>query len=151
MNSQKSVKSKNFRSPIHKAELNILFTGNWLFEKVTALLKPYGISEQQYHVLKILKGKKGIPVNLQYLNDRMIYKMSNTTRLVEKLRLGEYLERSLCEHNRRMVEITITEEGLELLEFLDPLVDSQLKSSFDNLTRNEAEMLSSLLEKLRDD
>ena len=114
MNSQKSVKSKNFRSPIHKAELNILFTGNWLFEKVTALLKPYGISEQQYHVLKILKGKKGIPVNLQYLNDRMIYKMSNTTRLVEKLRLGEYLERSLCEHNRRMVEITITEEGLEL-------------------------------------
>jgi len=125
-----------------------MYTANWLYGLLSAALKPYGISEQQYRVLKILQVKKGVPVNLQYLNDRMIYRMSNTTRLVEKLRQSEYLERFPCEYNRRMVEISITDEGLELLKFLDPLIDAQVRSSINKLSKPEMDTLSSLLEKL---
>jgi len=149
MTKEKELGKRKFPTVYHQAAFNISFTGNWMYEKVAELLKPYGISEQQYSVLKTLHKKKGIPVNLQYLNDQMIYKTSNTTRLVEKLRKNGYLLRGLCEHNRRMVEITITEEGLELLKFLDPLINAQIRSALNNLSKNEAEMLSALMAKLR--
>ena len=138
-----------FPTPFHKAELSIMFTGNWLFERVNAVLKPYGISEQQYNVLRILEGQKGNPINLYSIQERMIYKMSNTTRLVEKLRQKGLVERVICEDNRRMVEITITNEGIELLKYLAPIMKVHISSSFENLNAKEAEQLTALLEKIR--
>ena len=141
---------KGFQSPQHKVGLDVMFTGNWLFEKINLVLKPYGISEQQYNVLRILKGQNGNPINLFSIQERMIHKMSNTTRLVEKLRLKGLVERIICEDNRRKVEITITEEGVELLKFLDPIMQAALGETIEKLTRKEAELLSALLQKIRE-
>ena len=141
---------KGFQSPQHKVGLDVMFTGNWLFEKINLVLKPYGISEQQYNVLRILKGQNGNPINLFSIQERMIHKMSNTTRLVEKLRLKGLVERIICEDNRRKVEITITEEGVELLKFLDPIMQATLGETIEKLTRKEAELLSALLQKIRE-
>jgi len=149
MKLEDEIKTKGFSTPKHKVGLDIMFTGNWLYEKINLLLKPYGISEQQYNVLRILKGQKGKPLNLCAIQERMIHKMSNTTRLVEKLRLKSLVERVTCEDNRRKVEITITNEGLELLKYLDPILKANINSSFERLTTKEAEQLSSLLEKVR--
>ena len=150
MRLEDEIKVKSFPTPFHKVGLSIMFTGNWLFERVNAILKPYGISEQQYNVLRILQGQKGNPINLCSIQERMIHKMSNTTRLVEKLRQKNLVERVICEDNRRMVEITITSEGSELLKYLEPTMKMHMSSSFENLSTKEAETLSNLLEKVRE-
>lgn len=150
MKLEDEIKTRTFPTPHHKVGLDIMFTGNWLYEKINLLLKPYGISEQQYNVLRILKGQRGNPINLYAIQERMIHKMSNTTRLVEKLRLKGLVERVTCEDNRRMVEITITKEGVELLRYLEPIMKANMSSTFERLSRKEAEQLSNLLEKVRE-
>ena len=146
---EEEIQMKDFSSPTHKVGLEIMFTGYWLSDNVSSLLKPYGISVEQYNVLRILKGQKGKPINLFSIQERMIHKMSNTTRLVEKLRLKALIERVTCANNRRMVEITITDEGLELLKYLDPIMKANMQSTFALLTTKEAKQLSSLLQKVR--
>jgi len=149
MKLKRNIKLGVISTPRHKVGLDIMVTGNWLYEKINLLLKPYGISEQQYNVLRILKGQNGKPIHLCSIQERMIHKMSNTTRLVEKLRLKGLVERVTCEGNRRKVEITITCAGLELLEYLKPIINANMNSSFGRLTAEEAEQLSLLLEKVR--
>jgi len=126
-----------------------MLTANLLTERVNTVLKPYGISEQQYNVLRVLEGQRENPINLRSIQERMIYKMSNTTRLVEKLKQKGLVERVICEDNRRMVEITITNEGIELLKYLAPIMKVHITSSFENLNVKEAEKLTALLEKIR--
>jgi DNA-binding MarR family transcriptional regulator len=138
-----------FPTPFHKAGLSLMLTANLLTERVNTVLKPYGISEQQYNVLRVLEGQRGNPINLRSIQERMIYKMSNTTRLVEKLKQKGLVERVICEDNRRMVEITITNEGIELLKYLAPIMKVHITSSFKNLNVKEAEKLTALLEKIR--
>ena len=139
----------NFKSPHQRALLNISFTNYWLNEKFGELMKSHDLSEQQYNVLRILRGQNGNPINLQDIQSRMIHKMSNTTRLVEKLRLKGLVERVLCEENRRKVEITITEKGLELMKELDPIMVEEDKALEGNLTSEEAKLLGDLLDKFR--
>lgn len=147
---EREIKVKSFPTPQQKVGIEVMFTGNWLLEKVNLLLKPYGISEQQYNVLRILKGQKGDPINLCSIQERMIHKMSNTTRLVEKLRLKGLVERIICEVNRREVEISITEDGLELLKYLEPIMKANISDTMGKLTKTEAEKLSALLQKIRE-
>ena len=149
MKLEDEIQMKGFKSAGHRVGLEIMYTGNWLYEKVNTLLKPYGVSEQQYNVLRILKGQKGSPINLLSIQERMIHKMSNTTRLVEKLKIKGFVQRETCETNRRMVEITITDEGLELLDFLDPIMKVNMKDAIERLTKKESDQLCSLLEKFR--
>jgi len=127
-----------------------MLTANLLTERVNTVLKPYGISEQQYNVLRVLEGQRGNPINLRSIQERMIYKMSNTTRLVEKLKQKGLVERVICEDNRRMVEITITNGGIELLKYLAPIMKVHIISSFENLKAKEANQLTALLEKIRE-
>ncbi|TXK45757.1 MarR family transcriptional regulator [Pontibacter qinzhouensis] len=140
-----------FRSPFQKAYLNILFTGNWLEARVESLIKPFGISPEQYNVLRILRGQQGKPINLFEVQERMLSRMSNATRLVEKLRLKELVTREVCVHNRRKVEISITPKGLRLLDKLDPLVEEQEKLLFEHIEATDVESLSQVLDKLRGD
>ena len=93
-----------------KLTINLLYSANWASDIITEALKPFGISLQQFNVLRILRGQKKQPANLSTINSRMISKMSNTTRLVDKLITKGYTERSICTSNRRKVEITITEK-----------------------------------------
>ena len=149
MDLQEVLKMNKFESPNHRAALNIMYTGYWLAERMNKLLKPFGLSEQQYNVLRILRGQKGKPANLFMIQERMIHKMSNATRLVEKLRKKSMVERRICEENRRMVEITITKKGLDMLDKIQPSISANEKELFGRLNEKEATELADLLDKLR--
>lgn len=110
-------------APAKRAVINILTTANLINEKVSELLKPYEISVEQFNVLRILRGRKGTPANMSDIQERMIARMSNTTRLVEKLLAKEMVIRNICPINRRKVEIIITPKGLAWLEQVDPLIE----------------------------
>ena len=132
-----------------KTVLNITYSSIWIKDEITALLKPYDISVEQFNVLRILRGKKGDATNLQDIQERMINKMSNTTRLVDKLILKGLVERFVCEKNRRKVDIFITKEGLDLLNKIDSIVDSAETRITSTLSIEELETLNTLLTKLR--
>jgi len=128
---------------------NILQTGNWMNEKFSDHLKQYALSIQQYQVLRSLRELGGEPANLLTLQAEMVSKNSNTTRLVEKLRLKGLISRIQSEENRRMVEIRITEKGLNLLAEIDD-VHSEFKNDIvEGLTDDEILTLNKLLEKIR--
>jgi DNA-binding MarR family transcriptional regulator len=133
-----------------KTVLNISYSSTWIKDELASALKPFDISMEQFNVLRILRGKKGDATNLQDIQDRMISKMSNTTRLVDKLILKDLVERFTCEKNRRKVDIYITEKGLNLLKELDPIIDATETNITKNLNSDELETLNYLLTKIRD-
>lgn len=146
---------KEIRStvPLHiskKVILNLNFTRNMIADKFQEILKPFDLSSEQYNVLRILRGQKGIAVNMSDIQERMLTKNSNTTRLIDKLITKEMVVRNVCPENRRKMEITITEKGLDILTQLDPIVENHDKIITKNLTTEELETLNKLLEKLRD-
>ena len=132
-----------------KTLLNVMYTQNVISEKFNEILKPFDLSPEQFNVLRILRGQKGKPANMSMIQERMIAKTSNTTRLVDKLLLKKLVLREVCSDNRRKMEITITEKGLSLLLQLDPLVEAHERSFSKNLTVAELEVLNELLEKFR--
>lgn len=128
-----------------KALLNIIYTGNWVSSRQNAFFKPFGISPQQYNILRILKGA-GKAIKVQTIKERMIERSPNATRLMDKLSDKNLIERIPCPDDRRVVHIQITENGLNLLiEISKNYKDDLLK----NLTEDEAEQLSNLLDKIR--
>lgn len=143
------LKSNATLSLAKRTSLNFLITNNTLSENYMDFFKQFDISGQQFNVLRILKGQKGKPANLATIQERMIHKNSNTTRLIDKLILKGLVERTICQKNRRKVEIIITESGLELLETIDPDLNILEENSIQSLTTEEAETLNKLLEKLR--
>ncbi len=149
MNIEQEIKQSNFRSMYQKATLNVLFTASWLQTKTNQALKEFDISSQQYNVLRILKGQYPKAVTLGLIQERMLDRMSNASRLVEKLKQKGYLKREQCEHNRRQVDITITEKGIALLEEIHPVIEEVTENYHQQLTEAEAAQLSNLLDKLR--
>lgn len=129
--------------------LNIMYTQNVLQDKFNEVLKPYDLSGEQYNVLRILRGQKGNPANMCVIQDRMLAKTSNTTRLVDKLLLKDFVTRNVCPNNRRKIEVSITEKGLGVLTELDPKVIEHENVFSENLTTEELELLNDLLEKFR--
>ena len=132
-----------------KVILNFTYTQNVIGDKFHEILKPYDISREQYNVLRILRGQKGSPANLCIIQERMLSKNSNTTRLIDKLLLKEYVTREICPENRRKIEVLITEKGLDILTELDPIVVQHEQLFANNLTQEELEQLNTLLEKYR--
>ena len=132
-----------------KVILNIMFTQSVIGEKFAEVLKPYDLSSEQYNVLRILRGQKGNPANMCVIQERMIAKNSNTTRLIDKLLLKDFVTREVCPDNRRKIEVQITPKGLELLLELDPKVIEHEKLFSNNLTQEELSQLNHLLEKFR--
>ena len=129
----KDIKSK-FVSNKVKALINIKYTANWLSSKETEFFKPYGISPQQYNILRILRGAKD-KIKVQIVKDRMIERAPNATRLMDKLCDKTLIERERCDHDRRVVYVKITNQGLELLSTID---DNKNLSFLENLTEDEA-------------
>ncbi len=111
-------------------------------------IKPYDLSIEQYNVLRILRGQKGNPLNLQDIQKRMINKMSNTTRLVDKLIKKDFVQRTICENNRRKVEILITAQGLTVLKKLDDKITQAEEQITSGLSTAEIKQLNTLLLKL---
>jgi DNA-binding MarR family transcriptional regulator len=132
-----------------KIIMNIIYTQNVITENFNEILKPYDISSEQFNVLRILRGQKGNPANMCVIQDRMLAKTSNTTRLVDKLLLKELVTREVCPENRRKIEVLITPKGLNLLEELEPKVKLHEQSFSKNLSEEEMMQLNELLEKFR--
>ena len=140
----KDINSKFLNQKV-KALINIKYTSNWLSSKENEYFKPYGISPQQYAILRILRGA-GKPMKVQLIKDRMIDRAPNATRLMDKLCDKDLIDRVRCDHDRRVVYISISKEGLKLLK----TIDNNTKLDFlENLTEEEAATLSSLLDKMR--
>lgn len=146
---EKELKISKQLPECKRALLNLLFTENWITDKITTALKPFDITTQQFNVLRILKGRKGEPCSLQTIQERMINKMSNTTRLVDKLIKKNYVEREQCESNRRKVDIMITEDGINALDVINKVVDDAEKRMTSTLSEKELNQLNLLLNKLR--
>jgi DNA-binding MarR family transcriptional regulator len=148
MKLEEEIKQDVFESEHQKAFLNILVTSGWLNGLNSAALKPFGISPQQYNVLRILRGQHPHPVTLSVIQERMLDKMSNASRLVDKLVEKKLVDRNQCCHNRRQVDILITPSGLELLlKSESPMKDAHRQ--LEQITDEEAIDLSRILEKIR--
>ncbi len=149
MRIEEIIKSSVTMDTAKKVVLNLFYTQNVVTEKFNEVIKPYDLSAEQYNVLRILRGQKGNPVNMSLIQERMIAKNSNTTRLIDKLLLKDLVTREICPNNRRKMEILITQKGLDLLTELDPKVLENEQHFAKNLDQNELEQLNLLLEKYR--
>lgn len=148
MKIEEEIHQKKFTSEYQKMMINILFTSKWLEYKNACLLKKYGISTQQYNILRILRGQYPNCASIRTLQEKMLDKMSNASRLVEKLRLKGLLERIDDNKDRRLVRVTIKNKGLDMLKIIDNDM-SELEKELENLTIEEAKLLNDLLDKLR--
>ncbi|HEY0091480.1 MAG TPA: MarR family transcriptional regulator [Flavobacterium sp.] len=136
--------------PIEKRTvLNIMYTQNVISDRFNEILKPYDLSGEQFNVLRILRGQKGCPANMFSIQQRMIAKTSNTTRLVDKLLLKGLVTREICPNNRRKMEVMITDKGLDLLKELDPKIEAHENSFSSSMNQDELRQLNLLLEKFR--
>lgn len=122
MKIDEAIKSK-FRSPQHRALINLIYTTNWLNSRKVELLRPYGISPQQYNVLRILRGSNPEPLSVLSIKERMLDKTPNTTRLIDKLLSKKLVSRTRYENDRRVVFVTITDSGIRLMGELDSLIE----------------------------
>ncbi len=140
---------KPFVNEFIKAEINLSYTTSWMGKCKAEILKPYNISWQQFNILRILRGMNSKPASIKLLMDRMIDKMSNASRLVEKLKSKGYVRRQESAIDRRQVDILITSEGLELVNKVSILIENQLSAKFETITNEEAVELNRILNKLR--
>lgn len=129
--------------------LNLIYTTNWLTSKQDSLFKDSDITVQQYNVLRILRGQYPNPCSIKLIKERMLDRMSDTSRIVDKLYTKKLLERNECPDDRRSVNVVISDKGLELLKSLD-YIDDLSKQSLKSLTTAEINTLNELLDKLRD-
>ncbi len=144
-NISKDIQSK-FPSEKVKAFINIKYTANWINSQENELFKPFGISPQQFNILRILKGA-GKAIKVQEIKDRMIERAPNATRLMDKLCAKELIERIPCPDDRRVVHIAITDNGIKLLSKIEENLDGI--NLLKNLSKEEAIQLSNLLDKIR--
>jgi DNA-binding MarR family transcriptional regulator len=149
MRIEEEIKQKTFKDEYHKLVINIKFTSGWLGGFHNRMLKCHGLSSQQFNVLRILKGQYPKPSSLILIKDRMLDKDSNASRLIDKLEAAGLTKRVQCPNDRRQVDITITEAGLQLLEKVNPDLD-KLTSEIINLNEEDARTLNHLLDKLRE-
>lgn len=149
MNIEDFIKTNKQLPASRKIILNLLVTANTVEEQIAELLKTHELTAPQFNVLRILRGQNGKPANLSTLQERMVNRMSNTTRLVDKLIKKNLAERVICKENRRKVEITITEKALTLLEKIDPEITKLEDQITSDLSLQEIEFLNTILNKLR--
>tara|TARA_B100001109_G_C18864333_1_gene476046 strand:- start:3590 stop:4039 length:450 start_codon:yes stop_codon:yes gene_type:complete len=148
MKIEEEIKQNQFKSEYQKLVINQLFTGKWVADIISSHLKPFGVTSQQYNVLRILRGQHPNAVAVNMITVRMIDKMSNVSRLVDKLNQKGLVIRKVNYSDRRQMDISITDKGLKLLEELEP-IQIKIQSAFMNLTEKEAQQLNNLLDKLR--
>ena len=148
MKIEEEIKQKSFKSEYQKLAVNLLFTHGWLISLQKGLFEKHDITIAQYNILRILRGQHPNPLSVNLLKERMLDKMSDTSRLVERLRIKGLLERKTCKQDRRKSDVKITDKGLELLSTLEP-IDMQIENILQILNNDEAKTLNNLLDKIR--
>lgn len=150
MKIEEAIQQKRFKNVYHKAHINVLFTASWLSQQSAQALKPFNISWQQFNILRILRGMHPEPATVKVLTERMIDKMSNASRLVDKLKRKGLVERRTCPDDRRRVEIRITELGLSVLGKASKVMEADLEAKMASISPEEARRLNELLDRMRD-
>lgn len=148
MGIEKEIHQSRFASAKQKAMLNILFTYGWVIEQIKNFLANEDITHQQYNILRILRGAHPHPLSTLQIRDRMLDRMSDTSRIVDRLILKELVQKSTCTKDKRLVDVVITEKGRELLQKLDEQA-GDVDKIMCGLSEEEADTLSTLLDKLR--
>jgi len=148
MGIDQDIKQEKFTSEEQKALLNVIFTGNWVAQQQHELLKPFGLTMQQYNVLRILRGQNGKPMTVLAIIERMLDRTSNASRLVDKLLEKKMVIRSECPVDRRAVDILILPAGLELLSQID-LIQKKWNQRFSKLGTTNLKHLNELLDQFR--
>jgi DNA-binding MarR family transcriptional regulator len=148
MKLEEAIQQKNFKSPQQKLAINLIYTSNWLNNKYASFFKDLDITIQQYNVLRILRGQHPNYCNLKLVKERMLDRMSDASRIVDKLVIKGFINRHECPNDRRQVNILISDKGLELLKSLD-FIDTETKHLFKNLNTKQIELLNDLLDELR--
>lgn len=148
MGIDQDIKQENFTSEEQKALLNIVFTGNWIAQQQNDLLKPFGLTMQQYNVLRILRGQNGKPMTVLAIIERMLDRTSNASRLVDKLLEKELVIRRECPNDRRAVDILILPAGLELLGKID-ILQKKWEQRFSKLGTSNLKQMNELLDQFR--
>lgn len=148
MGLEQDLRQERFDNVYEKMVVNIFFTESWLANLNASRLKPFGLTPEQYNVLRILRGSHPKPMMLADITSRMIDRNSNATRLVEKLKSKGLVNREICETNRRQVDISITESGLGVLTKIDEGLDRWLQN-LKRIPQSEVETLNAILDKLR--
>jgi len=144
---QEIKQQRQFRNEHHKAQVNLLYSSNWLMECIKKFLQSEDITPQQYNILRILRGS-GEPLSTLQIRERMLDKMSDTSRIVDRLLKKELVEKKTSKADKRLVDVTISNKGLDVLERLDNK-NASLDGIMFNISAEEAKLLNDLLDKLR--
>ena len=149
MGIEQDIQQPNFRNEFQKMGINLLFTANWLNEQIGKMLSDEGVTQQQYNILRILRGST-TPLSTLKIRERMLDKMSDTSRIVDRLIAKELVLKNTCEKDKRLVDITLTPKGLSLVDQLDQYnerIDALLKG----INESEAQLMNQILDKIRTD
>ncbi len=147
MGIEQDINQTNFRNEFQKAAINFIFTFNWLNDKMRVFFEKEDITSQQFNILRILRGA-GKPISTLQIRQRMLDKMSDTSRIVDRLLAKELVVKNTCPDDKRLVDVSITEKGKKLLEKIDTY-NQDMDAIFDNLSESEARNFNKLLDKVR--
>lgn len=148
MGIEQEIHQGKFLSDYQKAMINLLYTYGWTIERIKSIVTCEGITHQQFNILRILRGSHPTPLSTLQIRERMIDKMSDTSRIVDRLVIKGLAKKGMCKKDRRLVDVIITEKGKKLLDKLDTRKD-ELDKIMGNLSEKEAVALNKLLDKLR--
>ena len=149
MGIEQDIHQAKFRNEYQKAYINLVYTHNWMTEKSKAIFASEDITSQQFNILRILRGSFPQPLSTLQIRDRMLDKMSDTSRIVDRLIAKGLVKKAVCKTDRRLVDVIITDKGKKLLERLDIRQD-EMDGILSNLNKKEAAQLSELLDKIRE-
>jgi DNA-binding MarR family transcriptional regulator len=149
MGIEKDIHQENFRNDFNRAYVNLFYTYGWLMERVKKVLSTSDITPQQYNILRILRGSHPTPLSTLQIRDRMLDKMSDTSRIVDRLLVKNLVSKKTNDNDKRLVDVTITDAGLQLLVVMDEKND-ELDALLENLNIEEAIQLNNLLDKIRE-
>lgn len=147
MSIDKDINQSNFKNEYQKAIVNLIFTYNWTTEQLKQIFYEEGLTMQQFNILRILRGSQTALSTLQ-IRERMLDKMSDTSRIVDRIIIKGFAKKAICKSDKRLVDVTITTKGLKLLEKMDKQED-KMAAIFNSLSGSEAKTLNKLLDKIR--
>lgn len=147
MGIEQDIQQPNFRNEFQKMGINLLFTANWLNEQIGKILSEEGVTQQQYNILRILRGS-ATPLSTLKIRERMLDKMSDTSRIVDRLIAKELVVKNTCEKDKRLVDITLSPKGLDLVDQLDQFND-RIDALLKGINESEAKTMNQILDKIR--
>jgi DNA-binding MarR family transcriptional regulator len=147
MGIEQDIQQASFRNEFQKMGINLLFTANWLNEQIGKMLAEEGVTQQQYNILRILRGS-ATPLSTLKIRERMLDKMSDTSRIVDRLIAKELVLKNICEKDKRLVDITLSPKGLQLVDQLDQFND-RIDALLKGINESEAATMNQILDKIR--